>query len=209
MSAANAANATSNPTSNATPNATPNPTPLKELALIAAGFGGQGVLFTGKIVASAALLEDRDVSWLPSYGPEMRGGTANCSVIVSEAAIGSPLVTEPNVLIALNLPSYERFESSVQPGGILFYDSSLFEPTAPRDDLTLVPLPAARLASENDLKGLGNVIMLGALWQLTHFCEEATLADALQHSISARREHLRKPNLAALALGKSAVRKKG
>jgi len=181
-----------------------NATPLKDLSLVAAGFGGQGVLFIGKIIATAGLLEDREVSWLPSYGPEMRGGTANCSVIVSETAIGSPLVTEPDIVIAMNLPSYERFESTIKPGGFLFYDNALFEPESPRDDINLVPLPASAIANENELKGLGNIVMLGALWQATHFCEEATLEDALQSTISARKAHLREPNLRALALGKSA-----
>jgi len=180
-------------------------TPLKEISLISAGFGGQGVLFIGKIIATCGLLEDREVSWLPSYGPEMRGGTANCSVILSSRQIGSPLVIEPNVLIAMNLPSYERFEASVRQGGLIFYDNSLFEPEALPANVKGIALPVAALASENGLKGLGNVVMLGGLWQETLFCEEATLAAALDSTISARKAHLREPNHKALALGKAAL----
>jgi len=178
--------------------------PIKNLSLVSAGFGGQGVLFIGKIVATAGLLEDKNVSWLPSYGPEMRGGTANCSVHVSEAEVGSPLVTAPELLIAMNGPSYERFVAAIKPGGFLFYDNSLFEPESQRDDITTIALPASALASENDLQGLGNVIMLGAFWQETRFCDEETLDTALQSTIPERKAHLREPNRKALALGKAA-----
>ena len=95
---------------------------MRELQLVLAGFGGQGVLFAGKVVASAGLLEDRELSWLPSYGPEMRGGTANCSVTLSDNPIGSPLIMEPNALIAMNQPSFDKFIETVVPGGIVVID---------------------------------------------------------------------------------------
>ena len=176
----------------------------KNMSLIVAGFGGQGALFAGKVIATAGLLEDLEVSWLPSYGPEMRGGTANCSVHVSEDMVGSPLVTDPDVVIAMNMPSYEKFAPSVKPGGVLLCDNSLFEPESPREDISVISLPASALASENGLKGLGNVIMLGALWQETQFCDEATLLAALDSTIPDRKAHLREPNHKALELGKEA-----
>ena len=97
----------------------------KDLNLLLAGFGGQGVLFAGKVIAYSGLLEGKEISWLPSYGPEMRGGTANCSVCISDNPIGSPLVVTPNVFIAMNLPSFDRFINDVQPGGVVLVDSFL------------------------------------------------------------------------------------
>ncbi|MBQ9972371.1 MAG: 2-oxoacid:acceptor oxidoreductase family protein, partial [Firmicutes bacterium] len=95
--------------------------------MLLSGFGGQGILFSGKILAYKALLDDKQVSWLPSYGPEMRGGTASCSVIVSDEQVGSPIVSNPDILVAMNLPSLDKFEDSVVPGGMIFVDSSLVE----------------------------------------------------------------------------------
>ncbi len=100
---------------------------MKDLNMVFAGFGGQGVLFAGKVAAYAGLLENKEISWLPSYGPEMRGGTANCSVCISDEPIGSPLVTAPNVLVAMNLPSLDKFINAVEPGGTVILDSSLID----------------------------------------------------------------------------------
>ena len=108
---------------------------MKDLNMVFAGFGGQGVLFAGKVAAYAGLLAGKEISWLPSYGPEMRGGTANCSVCVSDQPIGSPLVTNPNVLVAMNLPSLDRFIDGVEPGGTVLVDSSLINKKVERTDL--------------------------------------------------------------------------
>ena len=113
--------------------------------ILIAGFGGQGVLFTGKFLAYKGLIEQKQVSWLPSYGPEMRGGTASCSVILSDEPVGSPIVSKPDILVAMNIPSIDRFEDSVVPGGVILYDSSLIERLGgrvlvvegPRDNLKL------------------------------------------------------------------------
>jgi 2-oxoglutarate ferredoxin oxidoreductase subunit gamma len=159
-------------------------------------------LFAGKIVAYAGLLEDRELSWLPSYGPEMRGGTASCSVTLADTPIGSPLVTEPDSLIAMNRPSLEKFEATVKPGGRLFYDSSLIDIAPTRTDIATYAVPATGLATEQDLKGLANVIMLGKLWHETRFCAADTLDAALEKAIPPRKAQLLEPNKRALALGK-------
>ncbi len=130
--------------------------------VIFAGFGGQGVLFAGKTLAYAGMDNDLQISWLPSYGPEMRGGTANCSVILSDDPIGSPVITQPDILIAMNKPSLEKFENAVAPGGLIVLDSFLIDKKVERDDVEVIYIPAKQLAEENGNANLGNMIMLGA-----------------------------------------------
>ena len=125
------------------------------------GFGGQGILFSGKFMAYKGLIEDKHVSWLPSYGPEMRGGTASCGVIISDSEVGSPIVSNPDVLIAMNLPSLDKYEDAVVPGGMIFVDSSLVERKVKRDDVKVFYVPATRLASENGIPTLANMIIMG------------------------------------------------
>ena len=129
--------------------------------ILLAGFGGQGILFSGKFLADDGLLENRAVSWLPSYGPEMRGGTCNCSIILSDTKIGSPIVSNPNVLVAMNLPSLDKFENSAVPGAKIFVDSSLIDRKVERDDVDVYYIPATKLASDKNLPGLANMIMIG------------------------------------------------
>ena len=147
---------------------------MKDLNIVFAGFGGQGILFAGKVVAYAGLIEGRELSWLPSYGPEMRGGTANCSICLSDEPIGSPLVTNPNVLIAMNRPSLDKFVNEVEPGGTILLDSSLIDERVERDDVTVFYVPASKLAEENGLKGLANIILVGKLRKELAFCTEET-----------------------------------
>ena len=160
---------------------------MKDLNIVFAGFGGQGILFAGKVVAYAGLIEGRELSWLPSYGPEMRGGTANCSICLSDEPIGSPLVTNPNVLIAMNRPSLDKFVNEVEPGGTILLDSSLIDERVERDDVTVFYVPASKLAEENGLKGLANIILVGKLRKELAFCTEETLDKALQKCIPARK----------------------
>ncbi len=130
---------------------------------IIAGFGGQGVLFMGKVLAYTGLVDGKQVSWLPSYGPEMRGGTANCHVIISDESVASPLIINPTTLFAMNLPSLKKFESSVVPGGYIVIDSTLIDPSEiTRDDVLVVSAPATKLAEELNAKKLANMILLGA-----------------------------------------------
>lgn len=173
----------------------------KNLNIIISGFGGQGTLFAGKIIAQAGLMEDRHISWLPSYGPEMRGGTANCSVCLSDDPIGSPLVTEPDVLIAMNQPSADKFISKVVSGGLVLIDATLVPHIPQRDDVRIFAIPSTKLAEENGFKTLSNVILTGKLFAETHFCEEESLYAALTKIIPPKKAKLLEPNKKALALG--------
>ncbi len=173
----------------------------RNLQIILAGFGGQGLLFAGKIIAQAGLIEDRQISWLPSYGPEMRGGTANCSVCLSDEPIGSPLVTTPDVLVAMNQPSLDKFIDTVKPGGLVLVDSTLVPHIPQRDDVTLFAIPSTQLAEENGFKKLSNVILTGKLFAETHFCAEASIEKALTKCIPPKKAALLEPNQKALALG--------
>lgn len=169
--------------------------------MLLAGFGGQGVLFAGKVIAYGGLMDGKEISWLPSYGPEMRGGTANCSVCISGKAIGSPLVLSPNVLVAMNLPSYEKFINSVEPNGTVIIDSFLIEKKVERTDLNVFYVPATKLAEENDLKGLANIILVGKLFKETKFCSEDALYKAIQKCVPPSKEHLMDANKKAIELG--------
>ena len=173
----------------------------RELRIVLAGFGGQGVLFAGKVIASAGLIEDRELSWLPSYGPEMRGGTANCSVCLSDEAIGSPLVLTPNVLIAMNQPSFDKFIDAVEPGGLVIVDSGLVPEIKQRQDVTICALPAQKLAEDAEMKGLGNIVLVGKLFEQTGFCSRQTLDGAIDHCVPARKQAMVALNKKALEIG--------
>ena len=165
------------------------------------GFGGQGILFAGKFLAYKGLLDGKQVSWLPSYGPEMRGGTASCSVILSDDAVGSPIVSAPDVLVAMNLPSLDKYESTVVPGGLILADSTLIERKVERDDVKVVYIPATRMAGENGIPTLGNMILVGKiLAALGEYNEEGVNA-ALAKVISAKRADMLELNYKALELG--------
>ena len=166
-----------------------------------AGFGGQGILFSGKLLAKVGMEMDKQVSWLPSYGPEMRGGTANCSVIVDDEPIGSPLVSKPDVLMVLNLPSFEKFEPTVIKGGTMIVDSSLVDKKSSRTDINALYIPASILASDNDLAGLANVIMFGHMMKVTGLFDYATVEHVLVKSTPQSKPQLAEYNKKALAMG--------
>ncbi len=174
---------------------------MSDLSIILAGFGGQGILFTGKVIAYSGMMQGIEVSWLPSYGPEMRGGTANCSVCLSENKIGSPLVVNPDVLVAMNLPSLEKFENDVVPGGIIIVDSTIITAKIKRDDVKVVYLPASKIAEDNGLKGAANMVILGRLFKETNFCTEENLDKGLRKSIPPKKIDLIDNNLKAIKLG--------
>ena len=176
---------------------------MTDFNLMLAGFGGQGVLFAGKVIAYSGLMAEKEVSWLPSYGPEMRGGTCNCSVCLSDRTIGSPLVTEPNGLIAMNLPSYDKFIDTVAEGGVVVVDSSLIEKKSDRIDIKAFYLPASKLAEENGLNGLSNIILLGKLWKELGFCSKEALEAGVRKCVPAKKAHLVDSNLKALEIGKN------
>ncbi len=174
---------------------------MSQQTFLLAGFGGQGLLFAGKVIACAGMLSGKEISWIASYGPEMRGGTANCSVILSDEPIGSPLVLSPSVLVALNLPSFDKFEKSVAKGGIAIIDSSMIERNPVRDDINYCKIPVTRVANENDLKGLSNMVVLGVLLKLTNFVEYNIMLEALKKSVPAKKEALIDSNIKAIELG--------
>lgn len=170
--------------------------------ILIAGFGGQGVLFAGKQIAKMGMDKDMQVSWLPSYGPEMRGGTANCSVIVSDdEAIGSPIVNVPDILFSFNIQSFDKFESTVAPGGMLFVDSTLVSKHSTRQDIKVFYIPATELASQNDLKGGANVIMLGKFVAESGLFDKEEFIEHMVSSIPASKSQLIANNRKAFDIG--------
>jgi 2-oxoglutarate ferredoxin oxidoreductase subunit gamma len=177
---------------------------LKEM--IFAGFGGQGVLSMGKLIAYAAMKEGKEVSWMPSYGPEMRGGTANCMVNISDSLISSPVVNEYDVVVALNLPSLKKFEPKVKKGGILIWESSTIKEPPTRTDIQVYALPAIELAS-NELKNVKvmNMLILGALVKMLNIVKKESLIIALKETLPERHHKLIPLNEKAIDLGMSKV----
>lgn len=169
--------------------------------IIAAGFGGQGVMTIGKILAHSGMLEDRHVSWLPSYGPEMRGGTANCHVIISEGVIGAPIVTEATCVIAMNLPSFHKFESTVRNGGFLLINSSLIDQHTSREDIHALAIPVNDMASRQGSLKVANVIMLGVYLALSHVVKQETIEQVLKKLVGKSKRHLLDININALHEG--------
>lgn len=169
-----------------------------------AGFGGQGILFSGKFLAYKGLIDGKNVSWLPSYGPEMRGGTASCSVILSDTPVGSPIVANPDVLIAMNLPSLDKYEDAVVSGGTIFVDSTLIERKVKRTDVKVYYVPATKLASDNNIPTLANMIIMGkVLSVLGGFDDEESVNAALKKVISAKHSDMMDVNLNAMRLGRN------
>ncbi len=169
--------------------------------ILIAGFGGQGILFAGKFLANKGLLEGRQLSWLPSYGPEMRGGTANCSVVLSDEPVGSPIVNKPDVLIVMNLPSLDKYEDAVVPGGTIFVDSTLIGRKVQRSDVRAFYLPATQLAQQNGIATLANMIMVGKVLKECDFTGVDNLEDAVRSVVSAKHADLFDVNLKALRIG--------
>ncbi len=171
------------------------------LEMLVAGFGGQGVLFAGKLIAYAAMELEKQVSWLPSYGPEMRGGTANCSVCVDDDVIGCPVVSKPKTLVVLNRPSFKKYIDDVMPGGLAVIDSSMIPDETARTDITCVRIPAHQMAEENALHGLANMIMVGCVLKSIPYISMDAVKKSLEHMIPPSKKSLLQPNLKALALG--------
>ncbi|MBQ9859723.1 MAG: 2-oxoacid:acceptor oxidoreductase family protein [Clostridia bacterium] len=174
---------------------------MSQTQFLFSGFGGQGILFAGKFLAYKGLMEERQVSWLPSYGPEMRGGTASCGVILSDEPVGSPIVTRPDVLVAMNLPSLDKYEDAVAPGGIIFADSTLIERKVTRTDVTTYYIPATKMAGENGIPTLANMIIVGKLLAVLDEYKEEGIAATLGKVISARKADMLDANRKALQLG--------
>ena len=169
--------------------------------ILIAGFGGQGILFSGKALAYTGLKAGKEVSWLPSYGPEMRGGTANCSVTISDTPIGSPIVDKPDILIAMNLPSLEKYFNETEKGGYIIYDSSLITKQLSRDDATVVGIPATKLANDNNLNGLANMIIMGKTLKVSNVLTLDQIKNSLAQMVPAKKAELLENNIKAIELG--------
>ena len=169
--------------------------------ILIAGFGGQGVLFAGKLLAYKGLLNDKQVSWLPSYGPEMRGGTANCSVIISDEPVGSPIVSAPDVLVAMNLPSLEKYENDVVSGGIIIVDSTLIDKKVERSDVITYYVPATKMAKDEGFATLANMILMGKLMKVCDAVDFDGVDATVQKVVPPKKANLIDINIKALKTG--------
>ena len=174
--------------------------------MLIAGFGGQGVLFAGKFLAYKALLEDKQLSWLPSYGPEMRGGTANCSVVVSDEPVASPVVTVATGLVVLNRPSLEKFEKTLLPGGHLFINSSIIDVKSTRDDIHVHYIPVNEVAEKIGNPKVGNMVMLGAFVEATKCVSMDSTINAMKAELGERKAKFFPLNEEALKAGAELVK---
>lgn len=175
---------------------------MKTTQILIAGFGGQGILFSGKFLAYKGLVEDIQVSWLPSYGPEMRGGTANCNVILSDTPVGSPIITTPDVLIAMNTPSLLKYVDSVAPGGQIYVDSSLIDAKVERDDVDVFYIPATQMAKEAGIVTLANMVIIGHLLENHPELSFEGTEEVVEKLVPPKKAALKELNMKALALGR-------
>lgn len=173
--------------------------------IILAGFGGQGILFAGKVLAYCAMIDGRHLTWMPSYGPEMRGGTANCSVCISDEEIGSPIIQSPDILVAMNGPSYEKFIHNVKKGGLVLVDGTIIKDPEIREDVDTAVIDASNLAESNGLHGGANMILLGGLLKKKELFSMDTVEEALKKCVSAKRADLIPNNLKAISIGMESV----
>lgn len=175
---------------------------LKSQEIIFAGFGGQGVLSMGQIIAYAALMENKEVSWMPSYGPEMRGGTANCITIISDKRISSPIISVFDSAVILNQPSLEKFEKAIKPGGILLFEESTIINKPNRNDIEILEIPAISIATKLNKKQVANMVMIGAFLQKRPIVNFENIIKALKKVLPERHHHTIPVNEQALQLGK-------
>lgn len=169
--------------------------------ILIAGFGGQGVLFAGQVLAYAAMDTGHEVTWIPSYGPEMRGGTANCTVIIADEEIGSPLVKNPPAVIALNLPSFDKYEALVQPGGVIVVNESMVDRKAEREDITVIYVPGNEMAEACGDRRLLNMVMTGALLAVFDVLSLDDAKTALEAHLPAKHQKLIPNNFDAMDKG--------
>jgi 2-oxoglutarate ferredoxin oxidoreductase subunit gamma len=169
--------------------------------IIIAGFGGQGILSAGRLLAFAGMLENKNVSWLPSYGPEMRGGTANCHVIISDKPVGSPILNSATALIVMNGPSFDKFEKLVEKGGIIITDSSLVERVPQIDGIEVYPIPATQIANDMGNATFASIVLLGKLLEKTKIASKENFEQALRKVLPAKYHHMIPDEMEALKMG--------
>jgi len=171
------------------------------MKILVAGFGGQGVLFGGKFLVYTGMIAEKQVSWLPSYGPEMRGGTANCSVMISDKPIGSPIVTNPNLLIVMNGPSLDKFEADCEPNAQIIIDSALISRKVTRTDVEAFYIPATQIANDEGLDGLANMIIIGKAIKEANICSVDVLEAAMKKTVPERKKAMFDSNMSAIMRG--------
>lgn len=174
--------------------------------LLAAGFGGQGIMMLGQLVAFSGIEDGRNVTWIPSYGPEMRGGTANCSCVVSDEPVGSPIVTSGDVVVVMNQPSLTKFEGSVKPGGILIYDSDLVEYPNPRTDCTVIPVNSQTVSAELGSNKVANIVILGVLVEASKMVSSESVEKVIREKLGAKKPKFLPMNLEAYEKGRQIAR---
>lgn len=174
--------------------------------IVLSGFGGQGTLFAGQLMAYAAMAQGLNVTWIPSYGPEMRGGTAHCTVIISDGDIGSPQVRHPTAAVVMNLPSLEKYEPLIKPSGVLAVNSSMVDRTPARTDLAVLMIPANAIAEELGDRRMANMVLLGGLLERLPVLSLDGVGEALRRHIPEHRRALLEPNLKALQRGAALAR---
>lgn len=172
-----------------------------ETSIIIAGFGGQGVLFAGQLLAYAGMDRGQHVTWIPSYGPEMRGGTANCTVIISDDPIGAPIVSRPDVALVFNLPSFDKYEPLVKPGGLLVVNSTIVDVRSNRDDIEAIYIPANTIAEALGSVKMLNMSMVGALLAHRSFLSLSAVEDSLRNHLPQSKAHMLEDNFAVLRHG--------
>ena len=177
-----------------------------EQQFLIAGFGGQGVLLIGQLIAKAAMRQGYEVSWMPSYGPEMRGGEANCAVVVSDEPIGSPLVSEPTVLVAMNRPSLEKFMPAMPAGATLLYNASLIDGVTLREDIKVIAVPCNEIADRLQNSRVSNMVMLGAIRAATDAVSLENLTQTLKEWLGEKKAHMLDINLMGIAEGEALCR---
>jgi 2-oxoglutarate ferredoxin oxidoreductase subunit gamma len=173
---------------------------------IFSGFGGQGALFAGQLLAYAGMAEGLYVTWIPSYGPEMRGGTANCTVILSEEEIGAPIIHHPTAAVVLNRPSMEKYDPLVKAGGVLIINDSLVDSPSERDDIRIIRIPASDIATKLGNPRMANMVLLGALLEATGIVSLDTVVQQLDEHLSERQRKWLGPNEKALQKGQALAR---
>ncbi|NLL37917.1 MAG: 2-oxoacid:ferredoxin oxidoreductase subunit gamma [Fretibacterium sp.] len=176
-----------------------------ERSLIAAGFGGQGLMVLGQLIAYTGNAEGRNVSWIPSYGPEMRGGTANCCVVLSDKKVGSPVVEKADAVVVMNQPSLAKFKDDVKQGGVLLYNSDLVKLEGVRSDIRTIAVPANTIATEEGSERVANIAMLGALVAATDLVDDKTCIKMIKEKLGGRKPEFLPMNLKTYERGKALV----
>ena len=176
---------------------------MKTTQILIAGFGGQGILFSGKFLSYKGMKEDLQVSWLPSYGPEMRGGTANCNVILSDTPVSCPIIATPDVLVVMNLPSLQKYVNTVAPGGQIYLDSTLIDEKVTRTDVEVFSIPATQMANEAGIGSLANMILVGYLLENHPELSFDGVENVVASMVPSSKPGLVEANMKALNLGKN------